>query len=236
MATIGDQVNGALRLIGQLAEGETPSAETSADALSAFNQMIDAWSIDRLNVYYTQDQTFTWPANDSTVTFGPTGADFTGVRPVEVMDSTYFNVNNLSYGLAMINEEQYNAIALKSSTSTWPQLLWVNMGMPNITMKVWPVPTGSIEFHLISVVVLVQASTLATTLVIPPGYLRAFRFNLAKEIAMEFGIEAPASVMRIAASSLRSIKRINNPGDLMSMPARLVTASPRFNIFTGQPY
>lgn len=236
MATIGDQINGALRLIGQLAEGESPSAETSADALSAFNQMIDAWSIDRLNVFHTQDQTFTWPANDSTVTFGPTGADFTGVRPVEVIDSTYFKVNNLSYGLAMINEEQYNAIALKSSTSTWPQLLWVNMGMPNITMKVWPVPTGDIEFHLISVVVLVQATTLATTLTIPPGYLRAFRFNLACEIANEFGIEPPSKVQRIAASSLRSVKRINNPNDLMSLPARLVTASPRYNIFTGQPF
>ena len=236
MATIGDTINGALRLIGQLAEGESPSAETSADALSAFNQMIDSWSIDRLNVYYTQDQTFTWPANDGSVTFGPTGADFTGVRPVEVIDSTYFKVNNLSYGLAMINEEQYNAIALKTSTSTWPQLLWVNMGMPSITMKVWPVPTGDIEFHLISVVVLVQATSLATTLTIPPGYLRAFRFNLACEIANEFGIEPPSKVQRIAASSLRSVKRINNPNDLMSMPANLVTASPRFNIFTSQPY
>ena len=33
--TAGDQINGALRLIGQLAEGETPSPETSADSLMA---------------------------------------------------------------------------------------------------------------------------------------------------------------------------------------------------------
>jgi len=236
MATVGDQIDGALRLIGQLAEGEAPSAETSADALTAFNQMLDAWSIDRLNVFATNDQSFTWPTQTASQTFGPTGADQTGTRPVEVLDSTYFKVNNLSYGLAMINEEQYNAIALKSSTSTWPQLLWVNMGMPNITMKIWPVPTGTIEFHLISVTQLVQAASLATTLTIPPGYLRAFRFNLACEIAAEFGIDPPLKVQRIAASSLRSVKRINNPNDLMSMPSRLVTSSPRFNIFTGQPY
>jgi len=236
MATAGDQINGALRLIGQLAEGESPSAETSADALSAFNQMLDSWSIDRLNVFTTQDQTFTWPANDGSVTFGPTGADFTGVRPVEVQDSTYFVYNNISYGLALINEQQYNSIALKTSTSTWPSVLWVNMGMPNITMKVWPVPSSAVEFHLVSVAELVQATSLAATLTIPPGYLRAFRFNLACEIADEFGITAPPSVRRTAALSLRSVKRINNPGDLMSMPTPLITTSPRFNIYSGQPY
>jgi len=53
--TAGDQINAALRLIGQLAEGETPSAETSQDALAALNQMIDSWSIERLSVFATQD-------------------------------------------------------------------------------------------------------------------------------------------------------------------------------------
>ena len=236
MATVGDSINGALRLIGQLAEGEVPSSETSADALTAFNQMIDSWSIDRLAVFSTQDQTFTWPANDASVTFGPTGADFTGVRPVSVDDSTYFVSGNLSYGLSLVNEAQYNAIALKSSTSTWPEVLWVNMGMPNVTLTVWPVPTSTFTFHLVSVVVLAQAATLATTLTIPPGYLRAFRFNLACEIATEFGIAPPAQVAKIAALSLRSIKRINNPGDLMSMPSAIVARTPRFNIFSGTPY
>lgn len=37
MTTAGEQINGALRLLGVLAEGETPSAETSQDALSAFD-------------------------------------------------------------------------------------------------------------------------------------------------------------------------------------------------------
>jgi hypothetical protein len=60
--TAGDQINGALRLIGQLAEGETPSAATSQDALTAMNQMLDSWSSERLSVFSTQDQVFTWPA------------------------------------------------------------------------------------------------------------------------------------------------------------------------------
>lgn len=231
----GDIINGCLRLIGELAEGETPSPETSADALTAMQQMLDSWSVDRLAVFTTQDQTFTWTANDDSVTFGPSG-DFTGTRPISVDDSTYFKYGDLSYGLALINEEQYNAIALKSATSTWPQVLWVNMGMPDITLKIWPVPTAAIEFHLVSVLALTQPALLATTLVVPPGYLRAFRFNLAKEIAAEFGVPCPPDVAKTAALSLRSIKRINNPGDLMSMPSVIIQTGPRYNIYTGLPY
>lgn len=235
MATAGDQINGALRLIGELAEGETPSAETSADALTALNQMLDSWSIERLSVFCTQDQSFTWPVNTTTRTLGPTG-NFVGTRPVLVDDSTYFIQNGLSYPLALVNEDQYNAIALKTNTSTFPQVLWVNMDMPDITMKVYPVPTSTIEIHIISVQELDQPAVLATSLVIPPGYLRAFRFNLAVEIAAEFGVEPPRVVAAIARKSKANIKRINNPMDLLAMPAALVSRRRgNFNIWTGSP-
>ncbi|MEY2916064.1 MAG: hypothetical protein RL454_993, partial [Actinomycetota bacterium] len=46
--TAGDQINGALRLLGVLAEGETPSSATSQDALNAMNQMLDSWNTERL--------------------------------------------------------------------------------------------------------------------------------------------------------------------------------------------
>jgi hypothetical protein len=233
MATARDMVYGALRLIGQLAEGETPSADTAQDALSAMNQMIDSWNTERLSVFATQDETFTWPADTTSRTMGPTG-QFSATRPVQVSDATYFKSGTLSYPLSLINREQYSAIALKASTSTFPQLLFVDMAMPDITLYLWPVPTSSLEFHVVSVEPLTQPANLSTTLVIPPGYLRAFRFNLAVEVAAEFGVEAPPTVKRIADVSKRNIKRINNPNELMSMPYALVSRRRNnFNIFTG---
>ena len=232
--TAGDQINGALRLIGQLAEGEVPSAETSADALTALNQMLDSWSAERLSVFSTQDQTFTWPASQISRTLGPTG-NFVGNRPVLLDDSTYFRdpSNNISFGIKIINQQQYDGIAVKTVTSTYPQIIWINMDMPNISMYIYPVPTKALEWHFISVTELVEPATLATVLVVPPGYLRAFRFNLAAEIAAEFGIEPPPQVQRIAMSAKRNIKRINNPDDVMSMPYSIVATRQRFNIFAG---
>ena len=232
--TAGDQINGALRLIGQLAEGETPSAATSQDSLTAMNQMLDSWSSERLSVFSTQDQVFTWTQGYISRTLGPTG-DFVGNRPVLLDDATYFRdpSNNISFGIKIINQQQYDGIAVKTVTSTYPQVLWINMDMPNVSMYIYPVPTKALEWHFISVTELVEPATLTTSLIIPPGYLRAFRFNLACEIAAEFGVEPPPSVQRIAMSSKRNIKRINNPDDVMSLPYSIVATRQRFNIFAG---
>lgn len=232
--TAADQINGALRLIGQLAEGEVPSAATSQDALTALNQMLDSWSTERLAVYSTQDQVYNWQPNVRNITMGPTGT-FVAQRPILMDDATYFRdaSTNVSYGIKLINNEQYNNIAVKTVTSTYPQLMWVNMTYPDVEIYIYPVPTRVLEFHFVSVHPLAQPAALDTTLAFPPGYLRAFRYNLACELAAEFGVEPSPQVQRIAMYSKRDLKRINNPDDLMAMPAALIVNRPRFNIFTG---
>jgi hypothetical protein len=234
MDTAGDIINGSLRLLGVLAEGEVPSAETSQDALRAMNQMIDSWNTERLSVFSTQDQIFTWPASQLSRTLGPSG-NFVGNRPVLLDDSTYFKDpgTGVSYGIKFINQQQYDGIAVKTVTSSYPQVLWVNTNYPNIDMYIYPVPTRALEWHFVSVSPLTQPAALGTSLAFPPGYLRAFRYNLACEIAPEFGVEPSPQVQRIAMTSKRNLKRINNPGDVMSIPYSIVGTRQRFNIFAG---
>ena len=234
MATAGDIINGSLRLLGILAEGETPSAETSNDALTAMNQMIDSWNTERLSVFSTQDQVFLWPAGQISRTLGPSG-NFEGNRPILLDDSTYYKDpgTGVSYGIKQINQQQYDGIAVKTVTSTYPQVIWLNMNYPDIEMYVYPVPTRELQWHFISVDELTQPATLSTQLSFPPGYLRAFRYNLACEIAPEFGVEPSPQVQRIAMASKRDLKRINNPDDIMSMPYSLVATRQRFNVYAG---
>jgi len=230
----GEQINRALRLLGVLAEGETTSAAVMQDSLMAMNQMIDSWNTERLSVFSTQDQVFNWPADLITRTLGPTG-DFVGNRPILVDDATYFRdaTTNVSYGIKLINQQQYDGIAVKTVTSTYPQVMFVNMTYPNITMTIYPKPTRVLEWHIVSVDKLSEPATLATILAFPPGYLRAFTYNLAMEIAPEFGVEPSEQVKRIAMTSKRNLKRINNPDDVMSMPYAIVATRQRFNIYAG---
>jgi hypothetical protein len=205
----------------------------------AMNQMIDSWNTERLSVFSTIDQIVNWPVGSINATLGPSGSlvrlNGTAVRPILVDDATYFRdpQTNVSYGIKLINQQQYNGIAVKTVTSTYPQVMFVNMTYPDIDIFIYPRPTRLLEFHFISVQELTQPATLATTLAFPPGYLRAFTYNLAMEIAPEFGVEPSPQVMRIAMTSKRNLKRINNPDDVMSMPYAIVATRQRYNIFAG---
>jgi hypothetical protein len=223
-----------MRLLGVLAEGETPSAETANDALFALRQMIDSWDTERLSVFSTQDQVFSWPSGERTRTLGPTG-DFVGLRPVLLDDATYFRdpQTNVSYGIKFINQQQYDGIAVKTVTSTYPQVIFTNMTYPDIEMVIYPVPLRLLEWHFISVEKLTQPALLSTEMSFPPGYLRAFRYNLACELAPEFGVEPSPTVSRIAMYSKRNLKRINNPDDIMALPYSIVGTRQRFNIYAG---
>jgi hypothetical protein len=232
--TAGEQINRALRLLGILAEGETPSAATSQDCLMALNQMIDSWNTERLSVFSTQDQVFNWPVGEISRTLGPTG-DFVGNRPVYFDDATYYRDpgTNVSFGIKFINQQQYDGIAVKTVTSTYPQVIFVNMTFPDVQMFIYPRPTRLLEWHFISVEELNKPADLSTTLYYPPGYLRAFTYNLACEIAPEFGVEPSQQVQRIAMTSKRDLKRVNNPDDVMSMPYAIIATRQRFNIYAG---
>jgi hypothetical protein len=235
----GDQINRALRLLGVLAEGETSSASVMQDSLMALNQMIDSWNTERLSVFSTIDQIVEWPVGSINATLGPSGSlvrlNGTAVRPILVDDATYFRdpQTNVSYGIKLINQQQYDGIAVKTVTSTYPQVMFVNMTYPDIDIYIYPKPTRLLEFHFISVEELSEPATLATILAFPPGYLRAFTYNLAMEIAPEFGVEPSEQVKRIAMTSKRNLKRINNPDDVMAMPYSLVATRQRFNVYAG---
>lgn len=232
--TAGDQINRALRLLGVLAEGETPSASMSNDALVALNQMIDSWNTERLSTFVTQDQVYTWPAGVISRDIGPSG-DFVGNRPISMDDATYYRDpgTNVSFGIKFINQQQYDGIAVKTVSSTYPQVAWVNMGFPDVTITIYPRPTRDLEWHFVSVQELDRPADLATVMYYPPGYLRAFTYALAMEIAPEFGVEPSPQVQRIAMTSKRDLKRINNPDDVMSMPYALVATRQRFNVYAG---
>lgn len=239
--TAGDLINGSLRLLGVLAEGETPSAETSQDALFAFNQLIESWNTERLAVFSTIDQVVAWQPNTLNATLGPSGTLqpvdplVSLVRPILVDDATYFvdPASGISYGIKLINQQQYDGIAVKTVTSTYPQVMFVNNTYPDIDIYIYPKPTKLLHFHFISVQELDQPANLATNMTFPPGYLRAFRYCLACEMAPEFGVEPSPQVQRIAMTAKRNLKRINNPDDIMSLPYSIVGTRQRFNIFAG---
>lgn len=152
MTTTEQMIGGAMRLIGALAAGETMEAADADDALRAFNEMVESWNTERLSVFTTQDQVFSWPSGQATRSIGPTG-NFVGERPITLDDATYFvdPGTGISYNIVPVNQDQYNSIALKTAQSTFPQWIWLNEAYPDAEMTVFPVPAHAHMAHCLGV-------------------------------------------------------------------------------------
>lgn len=208
-----DLINGALRLIGVLAEGETASANTTNDALSALNDLLDSWSNESLLVspVVREVLSFASAGVKQVYTFGP-GGDLTTARPVTIQ-TALIQINSSSPAielpLDMLNQDQYSAVVLKGTTSTYPTAIYIDDAYPALNMNVWPVPTDSTSKLIIYSQKPFTSAALSTPLSLQPGYLRALRFNLAIDLAPEFGKSAPQEVIAIAEQSKAAIKRNN---------------------------
>ena len=81
MTTPLDIISRALKDIGALAAGETPTADESQDALDMLNDMVAQWSNENMMVFYKTEIIFNTVQNTVQYTLGPggsVGASFTG--------------------------------------------------------------------------------------------------------------------------------------------------------------
>lgn len=210
--TVRDIINGSLRLLGVLAQGETPSAAESSDALSAMNMMLDSFSNEHLFLYKRTIEEFTLVSSQSTYTMG-TGGDFSTSNPIKV-EAAYIKINTSSPAfevpMDILNADQWADITQKSVTSAIPTRLYVQNGQPTSTLYMWPVPTVAYNIVLHSLKPIGSFSSINDSVVLPEGYERLIRYNLAIELAPEYNKEPSGTVIKIANDAKANIKRSNS--------------------------
>lgn len=231
MATVQTYINRALRLLGQIPAGQSPTTEESADALVAFNDLVESWRNYGLTVFAMQEETLTLTTS-ATRTVGPSGSLVT-TRPVEIRKAWIVD-NGYSYDVRIISHAEYADIGNKTETADWPSVVLIEYGMPNVTLTFWPVPNASRTMKLLTPVATTEFASAATTVSLPPGWSRALAYNLAVELAPEFETTPSPAVVKVAEESLGALKRANiRPimarSDLTSMVGRPTTA----NILSG---
>jgi len=210
MATARDVIRGAMRLLGAIASGETPSADEQSDALDAFNQMLGSWSNEGLLIQSKVRETFILIPGQASYTIGDTG-DFVTTRPVAIDAAAILNTGttNFETQIEVITFEQFQNITTKDLSTSIPQKLYASGTAPNETITLWPVPSVAKTLVLYSQKPFATITNLSTTLDYQPGIIRAMRFNLAMELASEFGKSASPEIVAIATESKEYIKRQN---------------------------
>lgn len=226
-----DLIKRAMRLNGVYNIGEEPSSDESTDMLAALNAMLDSWATDSTLVYAQSKDVISLTANQTSVSVGPSGT-FVTDRPIEVLSESNIVIGTTVYPLDLLNLDQYNSIRTPSTTGT-PRGIWCLMSMPDIVVTPYPIPSEAMTLNLWSMKQVRNFTGLTTLVALPPGYARALAYNLAVEIAPEYEREANPSVMRIAANTMRLVKR----GNLRINPLGFSPAIPSYvrgDIFAGE--
>ena len=218
MATYQNIVDSSLRLIGILGSGENPSGDESADALIVLNDFLEYWRTNRGLAFSMDRQVFTdIVVEQSTYTIGASGADWTLERPVKIEAASWiYNTagasSPLEIPISILTFRQWQMVALKEVDSSIPYVLYYEPEFPLGKIHLYPEPDDATHDLAIYVRnVLAAVSALSATVTLPPGYSRALRYNLALDLAPEFGAQVPPGVERIAEQSLLAIERLNTP-------------------------
>lgn len=238
MATVLDLISGSLRLLGVLASGESPTASESQDALFALNEMIDTWKTERLMVYAILPQTFSLVGGQKTYTLGP-GGDWDTERPVG-LDSMYLQYTDADSGppplnllVYALNQDQYNAIIVPNTQTTIPTGVYIDDSFPLRIVFMWPVPTVNYDINLWTWTLVDGFDSVTDDISLPPGYERMLRFNLALELAPEYGLTPSQIVAAGALDSKMAVKRNNIKPLFMVCDPAITRRTTAFNWLTG---
>ena len=235
-------ITGVFRTLGILGQGETPTSPMLLDAFTRLNELVDAWGLERLTQRVVTRQEFALVAGQASYTIGPAALtpDWTAPRPDSVATVALLLTDttpNTELLLGEMTEAAYQTLMQKGLEGTMPSLWRYEPTMPTGTFTFWPVPESSTYSIVIYVPeALAQFATLTTEYLLAPGYTRALRYNLAREISGEYGRELTADIAGKALESLAALKRWNVPMIDLALDPGLTAQHSRstYNIYTDQ--
>ena len=229
--TARDLINGALRLIGAIASGETLSGNELSDALLVLNDMMDSWSADGFMINEVKRESFPLIPSQQTYTIG-IGGNFNTSRPTLIQEVT-LDQNGVEIPVKIINLQEWAAITVKNVTSSIPQKMYIEGAFPLERFNIWPIPSVANNLVIYTLNPLSSFASANTVVQLPPGYSKAIRYNLAMELAPEYGKEPTPFIISTAAETKADVKRTNTDPVYMTSDVAGLTTNKSFNYLTG---
>ena len=199
-------ISGALRNIGAIATGETPSASEIADGAEALNAMVKAWQAEGATLWLYDEEELSLTADKQSYTIG-VGGDLDTVRPLEIMSARYhYYTAKIDVPMEPMGRDEYFDIPLKSATGI-PLQYYYDPQLSLGVFYIWPVikstTSDTIRMTLKSEVEDFDAA--GDNPDFPKEWFRALKFNLAMEIAPEYGQEVGKTLASLAVSTKRAV-------------------------------
>jgi hypothetical protein len=234
VTTANDLITRAFRRGRVIGKDETPAADEAADALAELNDMLDTWWIDKLAVFRILSEQFTLVVGQQTYTIG-TGGNFNTTRPVKIVPGCYYTLNGIDRQLTVLTDRKsWDEIPYKSLSAP-PQALFYDEAYPTGNVLFYPTPDVAYTVHINSWSRLQNIAGLTTAIALPPGYNSLIVNGLAIAICPEYGLEAPASVVRAFNRTYRLLSLVNYELPVLGYPGSVLPRQAGgANILTGE--
>jgi len=205
----------ALRLLGIAASEQPIDADMADRALEALNSLLDAWSTDTLLSWTRPKLPLQLVPGQQVYTWGVTTppCDMVGVPPVR-LDLCLLDIGGIpveDWPITILDQTQFESyIWLKDMQSTYVEFVYLEDTQPVKRLHVWPIPQSpGYTLQLLPWPAQPQYTHWDEGLEWPNGYLRLFSYNLACELAPEYGLEASPTVQRTAEQARRDLAVVN---------------------------
>lgn len=241
MTTVNDVLTEAFKKSGVLGLGQTMDGGDIVSGLADLNDMIAQWNTQRWMTWDLLTLGFVSTGANS-YTVGPAGNFSVAVRP-DRLESAFqrqlvASGLNVDTPLEIIpSREEYNRLSLKGLVS-FGQYVFLDSSYPTATLYLYPIPNASIYEIFISLKNAIPFFTIAqlgTALAVPPHYIAAMKFNLAKRFRQAYGkgLRPDPELNALARSALDIVKQSNLQIPELVMPNALIKSS-GYNILSDQ--
>jgi hypothetical protein len=230
-------LTGAMRLIGAIATGETPTAQELTDNMNAANGFLDSCSNERLILPNQVIESFPLTVNQQTYTLGP-GGNFNTIAPLKintaVLSVTQGGVPEYDLPVQILTAEEWSMITIKSTGSNIGLKIYPDYAYPLMNVSVWPVPTLANSLTLYSTKPLTEFVTINDTITVPPGFIRFMRLGIACELAPEYGKQIPENLAAAFLEAKANLKRLNFRPMYLHCDEAVIPQPVGFNWLTGE--
>lgn len=234
--TARNVIDDALRTIGVFAPGETPPAADTQTGLDYLQNLLAEWSDGGLVVPITVTEAVTLVVAQASYTIGESGSPgLNTVRPEHIIHA-YVRRGGVDYLVDIIGAREYNSLPDKD-TAGLPEYLFPLYAAPNMTIYLYPVPDAADSLYITSRKTFTEPTTLTEAILnttgLPRNYYNALKFNLALELAPEYGVTPNAFIIGRAIETLSTLKALSLARTVEAVELDIMPGHRRFNIMEG---
>lgn len=186
-------IQGALRLVGGIGQGETPTTDQYTEAADALNMMVKAWMADGMPLWAITKYNFALTSGTAKYTIGD-GQTLDTPKPLKVIQAFLRNTSsNVDTPMRIITKNEYWNLGNKSSTGLPIQVYYDPQNLSG-DIYLFPTPDAvaqtSYEIHIIYQRPYENFDSATDTPDFPQEWHEAVKYGLALRLSGEYGMPA----------------------------------------------